>query len=165
VQSFSHLRKTVRFASLRKTQIAEGHPLPACSYMYRVSAESLKLVVEFLASTLSVAPGVTRDVYLSNFVFQNMPVYLPVYQRAGDPTGKSIHGDYGRCQKEAGVKALGKLTFEALTKLLNKRGECKTGLYVKLRCVKSLYQKMRTKLGTIKELLSLPERCQIDRYC
>jgi hypothetical protein len=59
------------------------------------------------------------------------------------------------------LNALGKHTFEALTKLLTKRGECKTGLSiqsVELGYVESLNQKMRTKLGTIKEIGSLPER-------
>jgi hypothetical protein len=148
---------TLRFASLRKTHavLAKGLPLPASTYKYRVPTELLKVAVEFLTSTLSARPGVTRNVKFSNHVFRNMPVYI----RGGDPIRENLYKEYGRCQREEGAKAIGKHTFEELTKLLTKKGECKTGLstyYIKLRYATDQYQKMITRLGASEHYGQLP---------
>jgi hypothetical protein len=148
-----------RFASLRKThaEIATGNPLPAPKYKYRVSGDLLKVAVEYLISTLPVLRGRTRNFRFANHVFRNMPLY----KRGGDSARLVIYREYGSCQKKAGVKALGKHSFEELTRLLTTKGEIKTGLstyYIKLRYATSLFQKMITRLGTIEGIGYLPGR-------
>ena len=134
----------VRYATSRKGLqcLRQGMNIPKFDYTFRVSASKLATAILFLKDSLSVKPGVVRDVTIAGHTFES----LPVYERGGKSI-ESLNEAYSTVyRKEERVDIH---LFVDIVKLITKRGEAKVGLstyYINFRYCSSVFVKIMKRI-------------------
>jgi hypothetical protein len=131
--------------------IVDGKDVPKTEYSYRVKAEGLKGVVNFLENALEPKPGVTRCLTIDSIFIPG----LPVFSRGGT-TILDLFEDY---KKAAVQDKVGLAAFTDVAKALTRRDQIKTGLstyLVKIRYSAKVCGEALKRLTVIESVKDLP---------